>query len=102
MIEVFIDVCPVNAPSKPPRKKIYSQDAKYEPENEADQQDIENGGYGADEGVDHNLREARRRKTGNTQGTQQALHLPSRDPTGRTGSPGLFCLYSEHPSPSPQ
>lgn len=55
MVEIFIYVCPINASSKLPGKKTHSQDTKYEPENEADQQDIEDGGDGADEGIDHHL-----------------------------------------------
>lgn len=61
-VEIFIYVCSINASSKLPRKKIYSQDTKYEPENEADQQDIEDGRYGTHEGIDNNLGETKQRK----------------------------------------
>lgn len=89
MIDVFIDICSINASAKPPRKEIYSQDTKYEPENEADQQDVENGRYGTDEGIDNHLREARQGK-GYTQGAPNTFSIFS----GGTQCAGLKPLSS--------
>lgn len=44
--------------SKLSRKEVYSQNAKYEPENETDKQNIHDGRYGAYESVHHHLKEA--------------------------------------------
>lgn len=62
MIDRCIWICLINAFAKFPRKKGYSEYTKYEPDNEADKQDIQNGRYGADESVDHHLRETKRKK----------------------------------------
>ena len=39
-------------------KHLNSHDGKDEPQDEADQQHVENAGYGLDEGVHHHLRSA--------------------------------------------
>ena len=38
-----------------PAKELNSHDGKYQPEDEADQQDIDDGGDGVHQGIYHNL-----------------------------------------------
>lgn len=56
-------LCSINAFPKFSRKEVYSQNTKYEPENEADKQNIQNGRYGTYESIDHHLMETKPEKT---------------------------------------
>lgn len=38
-----------------PRKEVHPHDAEYQPEDEADQQDVHDGGDGTQQGVHHHL-----------------------------------------------
>lgn len=62
MIYDWFYICCINTSSKSSRKQTYSQDTKYEPENEADKQNIQNSRYGTYESINHHLKETKQKK----------------------------------------
>ena len=58
----WVSICHINTSSKFSRKQTYSQDTKYEPENEADKQNVQNGRYGTYESINYHLKEAKQKK----------------------------------------
>lgn len=65
-----------------PRKEIHPHDAEYQPEDEADQQDVHDGGDGAQQGVHHHLQGEKRpwRTWLGNQATNDDLHVPVPQP----------------------